>query len=90
MGNKKSHFDLKSLLKNPELFIEKAYVEGKWIDSKNSETFSVFNPATGQEIVKLPNLGVNETKRAIDKAYEVQKIWAAETAKHRSEILRNF
>ncbi len=90
MGNKKSYFDLKSLLINPELLIDKAYVEGKWIDSKSFEKFSVFNPATGQEIVKLPNLGVYETKSAINKAYEVQKKWAAETAKHRSEILRNF
>ena len=86
--NKEMYSNLRSSLKNPELLIDKAYIGGNWIDTK--EKFPVFNPATGEIIVNLPNLGVNETKEAIDHAFNSQKKWALVTAKDRSQILKRF
>jgi acyl-CoA reductase-like NAD-dependent aldehyde dehydrogenase len=38
----------------------------------------------------LPDLGVDETKAAIDAAYVAQKDWAAKTGKERASVLRKL
>lgn len=40
-------------------------------------TFEVFNPATGELLAELPDMGVEETRAAIGKAYVAQAEWAA-------------
>ncbi|AZO71726.1 MAG: NAD-dependent succinate-semialdehyde dehydrogenase [Mesorhizobium sp.] len=50
-------------------------------------TFQVFNPSTGELLAELPDMGVEETRAAIDKAYVAQAEWAALTARERSEML---
>ena len=81
------HTNLVSLLKDPTLLATKAYVNGEWIDADNGATFEISNPARGDVIVAIPDLGVAEVKRAIEAAETAQKSWAARTAKERSEIL---
>jgi acyl-CoA reductase-like NAD-dependent aldehyde dehydrogenase len=39
------------------------------------------DPATGQEIGKVPEMGASETRRAIDAAAEAFKAWSKTTAK---------
>ncbi|MDX8481465.1 NAD-dependent succinate-semialdehyde dehydrogenase [Mesorhizobium sp. VK24D] len=55
--------------------------------SVSGRTFEVFNPSTGELLAELPDMGVEETRAAIDKAYVAQAEWAALTARERSEIL---
>ncbi len=50
-------------------------------------SFRVFNPSTGELLAELPDMGVEQTRAAIDKAYEAQPAWAALTARERSDIL---
>lgn len=50
-------------------------------------TFQVFNPSTGELLADLPDMGVEETRTAIDKAYRAQSEWAALTARERSDTL---
>jgi succinate-semialdehyde dehydrogenase/glutarate-semialdehyde dehydrogenase len=50
-------------------------------------TFEVFNPSTGELLAELPDMGVEETRAAIDKAYAAQAEWAALTARERSDTL---
>ena len=42
--------NLRSLLKDPSLLVEKAYVAGAWIDADDGSTFEVVNPARGDAI----------------------------------------
>ena len=56
--------NLASLLKDPSLLVTKAYVAGQWIDADDGTTFAVTNPARGDVICHLPNLGRAETARA--------------------------
>ena len=65
-------------------------MNGAWIDADSSVTFPVTNPATGEEIAQVADLGQAETTRAIDAAYAAQAPWAARTAKQRSAILRRW
>lgn len=82
--------DLLSTLKDPSLLCTKAYVAGEWIDADSGATFDVTNPARGDVLVSLPDLGIDETKRAIDAAEAAQKDWAARTGKERAAILRKW
>ncbi|WP_280821872.1 NAD-dependent succinate-semialdehyde dehydrogenase [Pseudaminobacter soli (ex Li et al. 2025)] len=50
-------------------------------------TFEVVNPSTGELLAELPDMGVEETRAAIDKAYVAQAEWAALTARDRSDTL---
>ena len=68
----------------------RAYVAGAWIDADSGATFPVTNPATGEEIAQVADLGRAETARAIDAAHAAQPAWAAKTAKERSAILRRW
>lgn len=83
--------NLISKLKDPTLAIDKAYVAGDWVAASNSgKTFDVTNPATGEVVATLPDMGVEETRVAIDKAYGAQKSWAAKTGKERAAVLRKL
>jgi len=53
----------------------------------SGRTFEVINPSTGELVAELPDMGVEETRAAIDKAYVAQSGWAALTARERSEMM---
>ncbi|MDZ4134696.1 MAG: aldehyde dehydrogenase family protein, partial [Paracoccaceae bacterium] len=80
--------DLRSLLNDPTLLADRAYVAGQWIEADDGATFAVTNPARGDVICHVPNLGRAETARAIAAAAEAMKDWAARPAKERANILR--
>ncbi len=80
--------DLSTHLNDPSLLVTKAFLAGKWVDSDASTTFEVVNPARGDVIAQVADLGRIETARAIKAADEAMKGWAGRTAKERSNILR--
>ncbi|MBL4646640.1 MAG: succinate-semialdehyde dehydrogenase (NADP(+)) [Hyphomicrobiales bacterium] len=73
------------VLKDSGLLEQRAFVGGEWVEGLH--TTPVINPATGDSFAKVADLGVEYMTRAIDAAYEVQKSWAARTAKDRCAIL---
>jgi succinate-semialdehyde dehydrogenase/glutarate-semialdehyde dehydrogenase len=70
--------------------IDKAYLGGTWIGADDGDTFPVVDPATGQDLARLPRMGVEETRRAIDAAREAYPGWRATLAKRRARILRRW
>ena len=82
------HTDLKSMLKDPSLLREQAFVAGAWTGADGGGTFPVTNPARGDVIATVPDLGEAEAARAIDAAHAAQKAWAARTGKERAAVLR--
>lgn len=78
-------------LNNPDLLVSSGYIGGEWVKSSSSgKSFDVMNPSTGDKIVSLPDMGVEETKAAIDAAHVAQKTWAAKTGKERAGVLRKL
>ena len=71
-------------LNDPTLFRQQAFINGEWIDSQNKETFDVTNPATTKVIGKVPDMGTNETKLAIESANAAWPAWRSKTALERS------
>lgn len=52
--------------------------------------FAIFNPATGAEISRVPDMGASETETAIEAAEAAMPAWTARTAKDRSQVLRRW
>ncbi|MGX9351643.1 NAD-dependent succinate-semialdehyde dehydrogenase [Shimia sp. W99] len=75
-------------LNDSALLETRAYVNGHWIENGNS--FPVFNPATGEKIADVTDLGVEDVSLAIDGAYDAKAAWAAKTGKERGAILRKW
>jgi len=46
----------------------KAFINGKWCDANDGTCFDVINPATGETIVAVPDMGADETRAAIEAA----------------------
>ncbi len=82
--------DLTRLLGDPELLQSRAYLAGDWSDAEDGKTFDVVNPARGDVVASVADLGRGEIARAIDAAHAAQKGWAARTAKDRAAILRRW
>jgi succinate-semialdehyde dehydrogenase/glutarate-semialdehyde dehydrogenase len=77
-------------LKDPKLFREQCYLDGGWTSADSGQTFSVDNPATGETIGKVPEMGAVETRRAIEAADRAWPAWRAKTAKERAALLRKW
>jgi succinate-semialdehyde dehydrogenase/glutarate-semialdehyde dehydrogenase len=82
--------DLPSLLTDPSLLRGEAFVAGDWTGADDGATFGVTNPARGDVIGQVPDLGRAETARAIAAAKAAQKDWAARTGKERAQVLRRW
>ena len=72
------------------LLRDAGYINGVWTAGDATKTFDVLNPATGELLASLPDMGAAETRTAIDAAYAAQPAWAARPAKERSAILRKW
>ncbi len=77
-------------LKDPKLLRQQCYIDGRWADADGGKTLAVTNPATGEVLGAVPNMGVAETRRAIEAANAAWPAWRARTAKERSAILRKW
>ena len=77
-------------LKDPKLLRQQCYIDGRWVDADGGKTLAVTNPATGEVLGAVPNMGAAETRRAIEAANAAGPAWRAKTAKERSAILRKW
>ncbi|MGR9297972.1 NAD-dependent succinate-semialdehyde dehydrogenase [Rhizobium leguminosarum] len=72
------------------LLRDAGYIDGVWTSGDATRTFDVLNPATGELLASLPDMGAAETRAAIDAAHAAQPAWTARPAKERSAILRKW
>jgi succinate-semialdehyde dehydrogenase/glutarate-semialdehyde dehydrogenase len=72
------------------LFRQQCYVGGAWIDGDDKRFLEITNPATGETLGHVPELGREETGRAILAADAALPPWRAFTAQARAIILRQW
>ena len=77
-------------LKDPSLLRQQAYVNGQWCEADSGARTEIFNPANAEKIGSVPNMGRDETRRAIAAAQAAQPAWRALTAKERANRLRQW
>lgn len=67
-----------------------ALVNGQWLGSDDGNTFAVNNPATGEQLVMVSDLGAGQTEYAITAADAAWPQWRSKTAKERAVVLRRW
>ncbi len=77
-------------LNDSELFRQQAYIDGHWCKADNGKSFPVNNPATGEVLADVPEMGTAETRRAIAAAKAAWPGWRRKTAKERAVLLRKW
>lgn len=79
-----------SRLRDLGLLKTQGFIDGKWTDAYDGKTLEVRNPATGDVIATVPQMGKKETSDAISSAYNTFSSWSKLTANERSKCLRKW
>jgi succinate-semialdehyde dehydrogenase/glutarate-semialdehyde dehydrogenase len=84
-----------SLLKDPSLLKTNALINGQWVEAAavaghSPSRFDVLDPATGEKLADVANLGAADAEAAIAAANAAWPAWRNKTAKERSIILRKW
>jgi succinate-semialdehyde dehydrogenase/glutarate-semialdehyde dehydrogenase len=77
-------------LKDSQILRTQGFVGGRWAGADSGAVGLVHNPATGKQIVFVPNMGAAETRRAIEAAHAAFGPWKAKTGKERAALLRRW
>ena len=72
------------------LYRTQALIGGAWCDADSGAAFDVTNPASGERLARVPDMGAAETRRAIDAADAAWPAWRNRTAKERAAVLRKW
>lgn len=75
-------------LNDPSLLKTDGLINGQWVPGLTR--FDVHDPATGQKIADVANVGPAEAEQAISAANAAWPAWRSKTAKERSIILRKW
>ena len=82
--------DIRKLLKDPSLFKEEAFINGKWVKSSSGKTFPINNPATDEIIAQVANLDAADAEKAIAAANDAFPKWKGITGKERAGLMRKW
>lgn len=63
------------------------FIDGKWTNAYNQETFASYNPANAELLGEVPAGGKDDALAAIDSASKAFPCWSSLTAYQRSEFL---
>jgi len=77
-------------LRDTALLRDRAFVNGEWVGADSDGTLQVSNPATHEVLGTVPNMGADETRRAIAAASAAFPGWAAKAAHERAIVLRRW
>ena len=77
-----------SQLQDPSLLKTEGLIGGEWVASHSR--FAVTDPATGEHLADVANLGPEEAHRAIVAANNAWPAWRAKTAKERGAVLMKW
>ena len=77
-------------LDHPGLLREQSYIDGAWVDAPDGACFEVTNPADGAVVARVPEMGVDGARRAIEAAHAAWPEWRSKTAKERAAVLRRW
>jgi succinate-semialdehyde dehydrogenase / glutarate-semialdehyde dehydrogenase len=90
VNNRILQVDLPVGLENPGLWKTDAFVDGAWVAAHSNHRFKVKNPATGDVIAEVADLGAHETHQAIDAAARAFHEWRETSAQDRAACLRRW
>ncbi|MCC5972504.1 MAG: NAD-dependent succinate-semialdehyde dehydrogenase [Rubellimicrobium sp.] len=81
---------LSARLKDRDLLREDAMVAGRWCQGTDGKRFAVTNPANGEVLANVADIGLDQIRAAIAAADTAQRDWAQATGKERAAVLRRW
>jgi 1-pyrroline dehydrogenase len=69
---------------------QQMFIDGDWADAASGETAAVINPATEEEIARVPKGGASDVDRAVAAARTAFETWSQSTPQDRSKALYAF
>ena len=77
-------------LQDPTLLKNLALIDGQWCPATDGSTLSVHNPANGELVGHVPNMGAAQTQTAIEAADRAFASWKLRTAEDRANLLKRW
>jgi succinate-semialdehyde dehydrogenase / glutarate-semialdehyde dehydrogenase len=77
-------------VKRKDLVQSKGYIGGEWVAAASGKTFDVYDPATVNKIATIPEMGKEDTTKAIKAAHEAFQSYKKTTARQRARWLRKW
>jgi succinate-semialdehyde dehydrogenase/glutarate-semialdehyde dehydrogenase len=81
---------LAARLADRTLLREEALVGGQWCCDPDGKVIPVTNPATGEVLAQVADIGIDQIRAAISAADVAQRDWAQTTGKERAAVLRRW
>jgi succinate-semialdehyde dehydrogenase/glutarate-semialdehyde dehydrogenase len=78
------------VLRDAALIRADGFIDGAWTAADSAARFSVVDPANGEELARVADMGAVETARAIAAAERALPAWRARTAKDRAAVLKRW
>ena len=73
-----------------DLLRDNGFINGHWVPADSGRRFDITNPANGTTLISVPDLGVEDTIKAIEAAKAAFEDWRGRTADYRARILRRW
>ncbi|KGY09192.1 NAD-dependent succinate-semialdehyde dehydrogenase [Vibrio sinaloensis] len=73
-----------------DLVLSQGWINGEWVDANDGKRVEVLNPATGDVITTVPDMGKVESEAAVNAAHTAFQEWRKTTAKHRAGLLKRW
>jgi len=73
-----------------EVKVIRNYINGEWVEANTEQTEPVYNPATGEEIARVPISTKEELDRAVQAAYRAFVEWKEVPVPKRARILFKY
>ena len=77
-------------LRDAALLRTDGYIDGRWTGADSGARFPVTDPASGERLAEVADMGAAETRRAIEAAERALPAWRAKTAKERAAVMRRW
>ncbi|UPK96218.1 hypothetical protein LCI18_007153 [Fusarium solani-melongenae] len=82
--------DVDAQLKNPELFHDKSFVDGAWIDAKSGKFFGVIDPGSDHVFASCPDNGPEDVEAAILSSNKAFQSFRLLNPRKRAELLLSW
>ncbi|KAI4858784.1 aldehyde dehydrogenase [Hypoxylon rubiginosum] len=77
-------------LKHPELFRDKAYVDGQWVEAKSGKRFDIIDPGSDQKFATCPDMAAEDVDGAVRAAHAAFQDFRTFTPRARADLLAKF
>jgi acyl-CoA reductase-like NAD-dependent aldehyde dehydrogenase len=65
----------------------KVFIGGRLVESESNKTIPVINPATGEEIARVPLCDKTDVDKAVDAARKAFPVWSKKTQAERTKVM---